>query len=199
MRFTFLLTFFVAIALCSAAQEKDEIVAAPQPDEPAAPAFEPLANGTEVNPIAGKDIAGNVLPLLNFADSKVYLIDFWFMRCPPCVASIPKLIEFQNTYSKRGFTVVGVNSFDLLIDDKNNPYNLLSQPRSKVQELIDQHHINYPLYFSSITLDQSYLVKAYPTLYLVKNGVVISSHLGFDEAGMDELEQAIQNALSPEH
>jgi hypothetical protein len=46
--------------------------------------------------------------------------------------------------------------------------------------------------------ERAYQVKAYPTLYLVKNSSIIFSHLGLDEASMVELEEAIQKALTPE-
>ena len=197
MRLLLCLTLLYALCFSSFAQETKDSVA--RPEKRTKPSFEPLGIGEKANPITGKDADGKALPMLNLADGKVYLIDFWFTRCPPCIASIPKLIELQNSFGRMGFSVIGVNSFDLLTDDLKNHYHLLSEPRDKVKQLVEEHGINYPLYFTNIALDQSYLVKAYPTLYLVKNGSIIFSHLGFDEAGMDELEQAIQKALAPEH
>jgi thiol-disulfide isomerase/thioredoxin len=197
MRLILSLIFLFALCFSSVAQETTDSVET-RPEKNAEPAFESLGLGEKANPITGEDADGKELPTLNLADGKVYLLDFWFARCPPCIASIPKLIELQNSFGKMGFSVIGVNSFDLLTDDLNNHYHLLSEPRDKVKQLIEDHGINYPLYFTNIAVDQSYLVKAYPTLYLVKNGSILFSHLGFDEAGMDELEQAIQKALMPQ-
>lgn len=39
---------------------------------------------------------------------KVILINFWATWCRACKSEIPSLIEFQQKYADRGFTVVGV-------------------------------------------------------------------------------------------
>jgi thiol-disulfide isomerase/thioredoxin len=40
---------------------------------------------------------------------KVVLVNFWATWCEPCQTEIPWLIEFQNKYGSRGFTILGVS------------------------------------------------------------------------------------------
>src|SRR5260370_28657764 len=39
---------------------------------------------------------------------KVVLLNFWATWCEPCREEIPWLIQFQNKYSAKGFTILGI-------------------------------------------------------------------------------------------
>src|SRR5262252_5027569 len=39
---------------------------------------------------------------------KVVLVNFWATWCDPCRVEIPWLIEMQNKYGDKGFTVLGI-------------------------------------------------------------------------------------------
>ena len=39
---------------------------------------------------------------------KVVLVNFWATWCDPCRVEIPWLIEMQNKYGAKGFTVLGI-------------------------------------------------------------------------------------------
>ena len=43
---------------------------------------------------------------------KVVLLNFWATWCHGCKLEIPWLIDFQNQYKDRGFTVIGVSLDD---------------------------------------------------------------------------------------
>ena len=43
---------------------------------------------------------------------KYVLVDFWASWCGPCKGEIPNLIELQNKFGKKNFTVLGVNVWD---------------------------------------------------------------------------------------
>jgi len=58
-----------------------------------------------------KDLDGKDVPLSNF-NGKVVLINFWATWCEPCYIEIPWLIEMQQKYGARGFTVLGVSMDD---------------------------------------------------------------------------------------
>lgn len=54
-----------------------------------------------------KDIDGKDVTLNDYA-GKVVLVNFWATWCEPCRVEIPWLIEMQQKYGSRGFTVLGV-------------------------------------------------------------------------------------------
>lgn len=61
--------------------------------------------------IGCKNSSGIVIK--NFADSdipkgKVVLVNFWATWCEPCKIEIPELIQLQEKYGSRGFTILGV-------------------------------------------------------------------------------------------
>jgi thiol-disulfide isomerase/thioredoxin len=43
-----------------------------------------------------------------------FLLNFWAIWCPPCVAEMPELVETAHAWRERGGSVVGV-SYDLMI------------------------------------------------------------------------------------
>ncbi len=54
-----------------------------------------------------KDLDGKDLSLAQYK-GKVVLVNFWATWCEPCQVEIPWLIEMQQKYAARGFTVLGI-------------------------------------------------------------------------------------------
>jgi thiol-disulfide isomerase/thioredoxin len=54
-----------------------------------------------------KDLDGKDLSLSEYR-GKVVLVNFWATWCEPCQVEIPWLIEIQQKYAARGFTVLGI-------------------------------------------------------------------------------------------
>jgi thiol-disulfide isomerase/thioredoxin len=54
-----------------------------------------------------KDLDGKDISLAQYK-GKVVLVNFWATWCDPCRVEIPWLIEMQQKYSARGFTVLGI-------------------------------------------------------------------------------------------
>jgi thiol-disulfide isomerase/thioredoxin len=54
-----------------------------------------------------KDLEGNSVSLASFK-GKVVLVNFWATWCDACRAEIPEVIDFQQKYAKKGFTVLGI-------------------------------------------------------------------------------------------
>ena len=94
------------VAVTLVVQRTRRISAAPRP------AASRMAAGS---PAALEDAPNFTVKELNGADAslaqykgKVVLLNFWATWCEPCRVDIPWLIEFQNRYAARGFTVLGM-------------------------------------------------------------------------------------------
>lgn len=65
------------------------------------------AGGTAAPDVTLKDLDGKEVSLASMK-GKVVLVNFWATWCEPCRSEIPELIEMQQKYGAKGFTVLGV-------------------------------------------------------------------------------------------
>ncbi len=63
--------------------------------------------GMRVPDVMFKDLGGQDVTLNQYS-GKVVLVNFWATWCDPCRVEIPWLIEMQQKYGPRGFTVLGI-------------------------------------------------------------------------------------------
>src|ERR1700681_3116816 len=77
-------------------------------DGPTHPAFAPDKSiGKPAPEVHFKDLNGKDVSLSDY-NGKVVLVNFWATWCDPCRVEIPWLIEMQQKYAAKGFTVLGV-------------------------------------------------------------------------------------------
>lgn len=94
---------------------------------------------------------------------KVVLVNFWATWCEPCRVEIPWLIEFQQKYSDRGFTILGV-----AMDEEGNsavaPY--VENERFTVQG--KPQAMNYPIFLGNDEVAEKFGgIIGYPTSVLI--------------------------------
>ena len=100
---------------------------------------------------------------------KIVVLDFWYTTCYPCVQALPALSEISNTYSSKGVVILGMNSFDL----RGKRFN-------KLPDFFKHNPIPYSTIFPARSVDQSYHVIGYPTVYIIdKNGSIAFSQVGY--------------------
>ena len=73
----------------------------------AAPRSVTFSAGDAAPEIKVKDLDDKDVTLADYK-GKVVLVNFWATWCDPCRVEIPWLIEMQNKYSAKGFTVLGI-------------------------------------------------------------------------------------------
>lgn len=136
-----------------------------------------------------KDLQGNEVSLSQYR-GKVVLVDFWATWCDPCRVEIPWLIELQEKYGPRGFTVLGV-AMDEEGKKAVEPYvekerfTVNGQPRA----------MEYPILLGTDDVaEKSYSVFGYPTSVLIsRDGKQVKRFEGL--TSLEEFERAIQSAL----
>ncbi|GEM_PF-1412046 len=129
-----------------------------------------LQKGTLAPEIYGTNYATGDTFLLSQQKAKVYVIDFWYQTCSPCMRAIPYLVDLYNKNKDKGLLVIGVNSVD------NNP-----RRRPYLKKFIEHKKINYPIVLTVRKVDMSYKVPGYPTIYVLdKDRNIIFYEVGFD-------------------
>jgi len=118
---------------------------------------------------------------------KSYLLYFWFTGCPPCVKISPHLVQLQENFGARGFTVVGVNADRFLeleaTDEQRTAY-------------IKKAGFTFPVGHLNKEMQEAYgNVNLYPTLFLVNsNGVIDKHYLNYQ--AYEALAQDIESMLT---
>jgi len=94
---------------------------------------------------------------------KVVLVNFWATWCPPCELEMPTLIQLQEEYGTKGFTVIG-----MAMDDEGaetvKPF--VETRRFEVQGA--SRAMNYPIYLGTQDMAEKFGIKEeYPTSFLI--------------------------------
>lgn len=113
---------------------------------------------------------------------KVVLLDFWETVCSPCIASMPKVQHWQDTYGKQGLVVLGV----------------LVEPGStaRAQGILQRQGAFYTNLVANKVVKAAYRVNSFPRYVLIDK----VGNIAFDESGASpQLEIAIEKALGLSH
>ncbi len=136
-----------------------------------------------------KDLEDHDVSLSQFK-GKVVLVNFWATWCGPCKIEIPWLIELQNKYGARGFTVVGLAMDE---EGKSAVAPFVQKERFKVGGT--SQSMNYPILLGNdATADKFGGLIGFPTSVLIsKDGRVVKRIEGL--VSYDEIDKAIQSLL----
>lgn len=110
---------------------------------------------------------------------RVVVLDFWASWCPPCRASVPELAAFARQHPE--VDVVGVNVE-------------MDRDAAWVGRVHASLEGTYPtVHDASGAIQQAYLVTQLPTLLVIRDGLIVASHMGAVDAAW--LEAQTTNAL----
>ena len=133
-----------------------------------------------------KDLEDHDVSLSQFK-GKVVLVNFWATWCGPCRIEIPWLVELQDKYAARGFTVLGVAMDE---EGKSAVAPFVQKERFKVGGT--PQSMNYPIVLGNgATADKFGGLIGFPTSVLIsKDGRVVKRVDGL--VSYEEIDRAIQ-------
>ncbi|MDP4219001.1 MAG: TlpA disulfide reductase family protein [Bacteroidota bacterium] len=117
-------------------------------------------------------------------DSKLTLLEFWYITCFPCQLQIPLLNRIDQKYKNKGLMIIALDPFDDVRSER-------------MHEHITKNQIGYQVAsVSKLIAEQKFNVDAYPALYLLdKDKKVIFSNVGYGENLEQTLEDIIEQNL----
>lgn len=113
-------------------------------------------------------IDGSVIDLRKMR-GKVVLVDFWSIRCPPCIREMPHVQEMYEKYQQHGFEVIG-----LVADDDKS--------KGRVLEITKKQGATWPQYLDkgknvTVSYHSLYNINSYPTVWLLnKDGIIVDKN-----------------------
>ena len=158
----------------------------PAAGSPAAAANE---KPTDAPTVTLKDLDGKDVTLQQYK-GQVVLVNFWATWCAPCKVEIPWMIEFQQKYSPRGFTILGVSMDE---DGKNAIQPFLDKERFDVNG--QQEAMSYPIFLGSDAIaDKFGGILGLPTSMLYsRDGKKVRTIVGL--VNHDDISKAIESLL----
>jgi len=100
--------------------------------------FEDLA-GTDVKPFKGKMVNGKIFDS-KALKNQVLLINFWFEKCPPCVAEMPELNRLVATYKSKNIRFIAITTDPvgkarIFQKKKGYQYEVICMTLAQIQQL----------------------------------------------------------------
>jgi thiol-disulfide isomerase/thioredoxin len=153
---------------------------APRPD---------VVAGTPAPEVTFKDLDGKDVPLSSYR-GQVVLVNFWATWCDPCYIEIPWLIEMQQKYGSKGFTVLGIAMDE---EGKSAVAPFLAKERFNVNG--QKLPMNYPIVLGNDDIATKFGgLLGYPTTFLIsKDGKEIKKIQGL--ISYEEITKAIESQL----
>jgi cytochrome c biogenesis protein CcmG/thiol:disulfide interchange protein DsbE len=136
-----------------------------------------------------KDLGGQDVSLSQYK-GKVVLVNFWATWCDPCRLEIPWLIEMQQKYSARGFTVLGV-----AMDDEGASVVTPFVRKERFDANGAKVQMNYPILIGNeATAAKFGGLIGFPTSMLIsRDGKIVQRSVGL--ISFDEITKAIESHL----
>jgi len=146
-------------------------------------------DGKPAPEVTFKDLDGKDATLAQYK-GKVVLVNFWATWCDPCYIEIPWLIEMQQKYEAKGFTVLGISMDE---EGKSAVDPFLAKERFNVNG--QKLPMNYPIVIGNDDVaDKFGGLLGYPTSFLIsRDGRIVKKVQGL--ISYEEFTKAIESQL----
>ena len=190
----YVIALALAAALALVVQRTQRIAAGSRRTEAAPPAAKLSTQGMKPAPdLVLKDLNGKTVSLKDYA-GKVVLVNFWATWCDPCRTEIPSLIDLQQKYGAKGFTVLGV-----AMDDEGKPAVQPYVEKERFEVNGQKLPMNYPILLGDGDAADAFLnsvggIMGLPTSVLIsRDGKRVHTIIG--PVDPEKLERDIQGLL----
>jgi thiol-disulfide isomerase/thioredoxin len=156
--------------------------------KPDAQSSEGASSVTEPD-VTFESLDGKQVPLASLK-GKVVVVNFWATWCDPCRVEIPWMIDFQQKYESRGFTMLGV-----AMDDEGKSVVGPFVATTLFDVGGKQMTMNYPIMLGNDDVASKFggLIGLPMTVVISRDGRIVKRFIGL--ASHDVLEQQIQALL----
>jgi thiol-disulfide isomerase/thioredoxin len=136
-----------------------------------------------------KDLDGKDLTLAQYK-GKVVLVNFWATWCEPCQVEIPWLIEMQQKYAAKGFTVLGI-----AMDEEGASVVTPWVQKERFDVNGTKSQMNYPIVIGNeAAADKFGGLLGYPTSVLItRDGKIVKRITGL--ISYEEISKSIESQL----
>ena len=160
---------------------------APAASGPAGP--ESVAVGSPAPDFTTQSVSGERISLSDYAGKKVVVLNFWGIRCLPCLQEMPKLETIYSRYKDRGMEMLGVNVDGVGADI------IKKNLRKRIGGI--ELNVTYPLLTDEEfeIIDAYYLTVAPLTAVIDKKGIIRYLHVDYQPGDEIELESVVKQIL----
>lgn len=135
--------------------------------------------------LEGKLMNSNTVIAIKNIDAEVFILDFWYSSCYPCIKSIPEVNKIYDRFKDKGVAVYGVN----IIDDE-------IRSKSRLEKYVRNNPMGYNTIMADRTLYEAWVSEGYPSLLMLDSDYkLIKMHSGFTEDMADEIGLIIEAHL----
>jgi thiol-disulfide isomerase/thioredoxin len=144
----------------------------------------PAAPDATFQDLDGKDVS------IASLKGKVVVLNFWATWCEPCQVEIPWMIDLQQKYSDKGFTLLGA-----AMDDEGK--SVVEPYVQKTEFDVDGHQMkmNYPIVLGTDDIASKFggLIGLPTTVIITRDGKIAKRFIGL--ANREQLEKQVKALL----
>lgn len=173
--FYFFAVFFLG---CVTGNLKEHIVIE---SSPAAGSSSTVKKGSNYCDFTGTSLTGEKWTLSEFVGSKPIVLQFWGVRCSPCLAEMKLLSELQDKVGAQKLLIVGVNT------DRQSPEHLAEAMTQR------EIHPSYKIVIDDdLSASRQYTDWLMPVVVVLdRQGIVQFTHTGYSQNIAEEIESEI--------